>query len=94
MRIGTNSPLHVWWNSPVKSSGPGIFCIRSFFKLLIQSLDLFFVLLDCTLKVFRPCTCSASRLKEDPEVSGRDIKGLMDGGSIIQLFIEPQTTLS
>ena len=52
-----------------------------FFKLLIQSLDLLFVLLDCTLKAFRPCTCPASRLQEDPEISGRDIKGLMDGGS-------------
>lgn len=38
-RLGVNSSLNNWWNSPVKSSGSEIYFVESFW-LLIQSISL------------------------------------------------------
>ena len=39
------------------------------------------VLLGCTPQAYKACACPASRPKKEPEVSNRDINGLMDGGA-------------
>ena len=39
------------------------------------------LLLGCTLQVYKPCACPASRLKKELRDSDRDINGLMDAGA-------------
>ena len=35
----------------------------------------------CTPQTCKPCTCPASRPREEPGIGDRDINGLMDGGT-------------
>ena len=42
-RIGVNFSLNIWYNSPVKSSGPGLLFLRRFFKKLFTYLWLHWI---------------------------------------------------
>ena len=42
--------------------------------------SLVYLLLACTLKACKPCGCPASRPKNEPGDSNRDISGLLDRG--------------
>lgn len=41
------------------------------------------MVLGCTPRACKACTCPASRLKKEPGVSDRGIRGLMDRGSLV-----------